>query len=507
MWRMRSVKFTDHPVLGDLQLDFCRDDRPVDTVIIAGENGVGKTAILESLYKITSHESFLPCDAEVVYENDGNCVSIKYDGDSSQFSFVHNLNSSENYAMGSREEKQLLSFSGIYSSVEVNFVSSPITSVTSLELDSDDVMRRERFSNELSTHIKQLFVDIQALDDADVVQYVKSNPDLKCKDVDAQPRIGRFRRAFTNIFSDLNYDHIANENGQKIVYFSKGGRLIPIDSLSSGEKQIVYRGCYFLKNKNALDDAFVFIDEPEISLHPLWQKKILNYYKAMFTNSSGVQISQIFVATHSPFIIHNEYRYNDKVVVLNSTSGGTVANDKPSYYSCDTISAVEDAFDSSLIVGGDRGVVYLEGPTDELYFNKAVDVFGVELPFDFKWIGRKDNNGNDINTGVKALNAAADYLAAHNPNFTVVCLFDFDANKPDRVLDSLDIAEFHSYEDKMSDYGKPNKIAKFDKMGMCEYICSLSYDKLKTVFANLKQEIDKISVIFDAGNGKRTSQD
>ncbi len=75
------------------------------------------------------------------------------------------------------------------------------------------------------------------------------------------------------------------------------------------------------------------------------------------------------------------------------------------------------------------------------------------------------------------------------------------------VLDPLDIAEFYSYEDKMGDYGKPNKIAKFDKMGMCEYICSLGCDELKTVFANLKQEIDKISVIFNTSNGKRVPRD
>lgn len=529
MWRIKRVKFINHPVLGDLQLDFCKNGRPVDTVIIAGENGVGKTAILESLYKITSRKSVLPCETEFMYEHDGVDVNVKYSGsDSSRLQLVQHLDTGRNYAFGSDEEKQIMSFGGIYSSVEVNFVSRPITSVTSLELDSDDTTHRERFSDELSTHVKQLLVDIQALDDADVVQYIKSNPDLKCKDVDAQPRISRFRQAFASMFSNLNYNHIANENGQKIVYFNKNGVLVPIDSLSSGEKQIVYRGCYLLKNKNALNDAFIFIDEPEISLHPLWQKKILNYYKAMSTNGDGTQMSQIFAATHSPFIIHNKYRYNDKVIVLSSEGDEIVVNDKPSYYTCDTVTAVEDAFDSGLIESGDKSVVYLEGPTDELYFNKTAAVFDMELPFDFKWIGYKDGNGNNVNTGVRALNAAASYLSSHNPNFTVVCLFDSDANKPDYdhanvhvrslghyessvhmlrgienalVLDGLDIAQFYSYEDKISDYGEPSRIGKFDKKGMCDYICSLGDDELKTILINLKKEIDKISDIFQTGNG------
>ena len=64
----------------------------------------------------------------------------------------------------------------------------------------------------------------------------------------------------------------------------------------------------------------VFLDEPEISLHPTWQKKILDYYKNIFTDDNSVQTSQIFVVTHSPFIIHNKNRKNDKVIVLSRNS-------------------------------------------------------------------------------------------------------------------------------------------------------------------------------------------
>lgn len=60
----------------------------------------------------------------------------------------------------------------------------------------------------------------------------------------------------------------------------------------------------------------MFIDEPEISLHPLWQQKVLDYYKAMFTDAAGVQTSQIFCVTHSPFVIHSNRRRDDKVIVM-----------------------------------------------------------------------------------------------------------------------------------------------------------------------------------------------
>lgn len=86
-------------------------------------------------------------------------------------------------------------------------------------------------------------------------------------------------------------------DGHKEIVFRKCGKEISIDALSSGEKQVVYRGCFLLKDANATRGAFVFIDEPEISLHPLWQQKVLDYYKAMFTDATGVQTSQIFCVT------------------------------------------------------------------------------------------------------------------------------------------------------------------------------------------------------------------
>ena len=47
MYKIREVTFTNHPVLGNLYLNFCDSDgKAVDTVIFAGENGNGKSTIL-----------------------------------------------------------------------------------------------------------------------------------------------------------------------------------------------------------------------------------------------------------------------------------------------------------------------------------------------------------------------------------------------------------------------------------------------------------------------------
>ena len=42
---------------------------------------------------------------------------------------------------------------------------------------------------------------------------------------------------------------------EKKILFKKNITLVPIDNLSTGEKQIVFRGAYLLKNINNLDGA------------------------------------------------------------------------------------------------------------------------------------------------------------------------------------------------------------------------------------------------------------
>ena len=55
MPRIKSIRIEGHPALGDLDLDFCGPDgRAVDTVILAGENGVGKSTVMGLLYSLIS---------------------------------------------------------------------------------------------------------------------------------------------------------------------------------------------------------------------------------------------------------------------------------------------------------------------------------------------------------------------------------------------------------------------------------------------------------------------
>lgn len=514
MFRVRKIKFEKHPFLGDLSLDFTGPNgNAVDTVIIAGENGVGKSTILDSMYGFFSMNPV--CDMTAEIELDSKLIRMRIWRESTHGFYSQAFDEEGKKILGPQN-----SFSAIFSDVEINFVARDINAVTSMSLDAEAKSRKS--NSTLPTTINQLLVDIEAQDAALIAESVKRNPDIAYKNMAIAEKMSRFKNAFSVIFDDLEYSNVENINGKKVVFFKKNDDKVSIDKLSSGEKEIVYRGCFLLKDINALNDPAVFIDEPEISLHPEWQKKIMDYYKAMFTDEKGVQTSQIFVATHSPFIIHNDRRYNDKVIVLSRTVEGKVEIlDKPDYYSCNSKEVIRDAF-NVVNENIDEPTVYLEGRTDEMYFNRALEVFKINSPYRFKWIGYLDSNGQEVNTGENSLDKAAHFMVAKDLPVKNVFLFDCDTRKEDKDknnvywrsikqyenvrkmnkgienaldLSSVDLTEFIQYKDKEGDYGVTNRIGEFKKMDFCKYICGLGDEELKKIFKNLKDIIDEINSI------------
>lgn len=289
MYKIKKITFIEHPILKNLSLNFCdANGDAVDTIIFAGENGTGKSTILNELYQIASHTISSDCDIEINDAKKDMVLHYRMQQhiNGNQYMYISDDNDI-NGMMISEKVKNKLPFNGIFSDVDINFHSNSISNVTSLTLDSIKGSRKSAES--LPTQIDQLIVDVQAEDDADIARAVKDNPSIPYEQIKVDERIPRFTKAFNRMFDNLTYSHVSTEKGRKVILFQKYGKNIPINNLSSGEKQIVYRGCFLLKDVNAINGAFVFIDEPEISLHPSWQTKVMDYYKGIFTNGNGQQ--------------------------------------------------------------------------------------------------------------------------------------------------------------------------------------------------------------------------
>ena len=403
MTKIVYMKFHDHPVLGDLELDFRGPDgKPADTVIFAGENGVGKSTIINFLYKLFTYSANEATD--VTLEQNGVETTYKFyvtqppGGGQPVYCVQGGCFQRPFYFSNYDRCISTFGFSVIYSDVDINFQAKQIRTTSSMTIDSSAESCKS--GNELPTTIKQLIIDI---DEQDAREF--RDAALR-KDGAAIPnkRIRRFSCAFEQMFPNMRFRRVAVEKEQKNVMFSKFGKEFSIDQLSSGEKQIVFRGCFLLKDVNATRGALVLIDEPEISLHPKWQMKILDYYKRIFTDGDGNQTSQMFVVTHSPFVIHNDTRCNDKVIVLSRDDDGNIkVDDRPSYYKCDSQQLVEDAFHISLF-NVDEKVVYTEGRTDKMYLDKANEILGRNPSYRVEWIGHfKGGSDKEENTARQPL--------------------------------------------------------------------------------------------------------
>jgi len=50
--KLKKIKFNNHEILNDLEVDFCDSNGiPLNTVVIIGNNGTGKTTLLKSLFE------------------------------------------------------------------------------------------------------------------------------------------------------------------------------------------------------------------------------------------------------------------------------------------------------------------------------------------------------------------------------------------------------------------------------------------------------------------------
>ena len=84
----------------------------------------------------------------------------------------------------------------------------------------------------------------------------------------------------------------------RVKMFGKDDMLLPIEKLSSGEKNWLLINFYLIFY--AKYSRLILIDEPEVSLHPEWLINFKDNVERIFEG----QDNQIIIATHSPSITY-----------------------------------------------------------------------------------------------------------------------------------------------------------------------------------------------------------
>lgn len=121
------------------------------------------------------------------------------------------------------------------------------------------------------------------------------------------PLLARVERFVDIVNSKFLYKSMAIDQEEGFTFRADDGRPIPAAGLSSGEQHELVLTYSLLFN--TVPGSLVMIDEPEISLHVVWQQQFISDLEKI----SEVVKMQFLIATHSPQIIN---KWWDRAVAL-----------------------------------------------------------------------------------------------------------------------------------------------------------------------------------------------
>ena len=285
--KIKKIKFNNHNVLKNLEVDFTDENgNPLDIIVFIGDNGTGKTQLLKSIVDVIEYLRIKVHAFQV--RKDGSGVEI-FDGLTTLV--MDRIDGFEAYSSHYISEKNNIEQELLLVWMPEELSIGRVHGTSRIRKDKTDLGGAGKlieYATEWQLEDVSDYI-IKLIDDA-----LYENMDKVSREV-----IADVCEEVNDIFKILDLDvklSGASAKKDKVPKFKNSlGDEFDIRSLSSGEKQLFFR-ILFLKRLN-VNNAIILIDEPETSLHPEWQRKIIEIYKQIGENN------QLILATHSPFIV------------------------------------------------------------------------------------------------------------------------------------------------------------------------------------------------------------
>ena len=311
--KIEKVCISNYKNLKNLKMNFEKEGKVLDLVVLAGINGSGKTRILESIKDY--FESYIDIQAIKIINNlqiffekeEKECIdkigSEKYFYSALKYFSLNdkkeNLNDSSYLVI----KKNLLILPKIiYVPTEINFQKMDVASTT--------LVQEYNFINIVNTN---LIKDIPSYIATKMISAMLKNKNEKVGDVQKKV-FDEINEIFEILDIDVKAEDISQDGKNMPIFENSSGDKFDINELSSGEKQLFLR-TLAIKMLNP-ENSIILIDEPELSLHPKWQQRIVDVYKKIGKNN------QIIIATHSPHILGSVKKEN--IMLLDKDGEGKI---------------------------------------------------------------------------------------------------------------------------------------------------------------------------------------
>lgn len=237
--KLKHIHIDAYKVFNDFDIDFCHADKIQNLIVITGVNGNGKTTLLR----------------DVIYGDDSagkpkGCVTIDNNGNEETF-VLPTTPSSEAY-------KQAFSKVIFYK--------------------ADDKSSVSQLQKEILRYVDK-FVYVEGKTSFEAYRTIQSLIEDIFSGFNLQVR-----------FKGINED-------KQLIFINQNDEEFGIEGLSSGEQQILSK--VFPLFTDSMKGHVILIDEPEDSLHPSWQTRLIPILRRCAKSND----CQIILATHSPQII------------------------------------------------------------------------------------------------------------------------------------------------------------------------------------------------------------
>ena len=327
--KIKNLHIKEYNGLENLDINFESEGKVLDLVVLVGINGSGKTRVLESIRYWFEMFRSKAVNVELFYEeneievleslmNNEGLTKIEKEAQKDieftdclrnikfyNYDYRHNKIENRNYnsKIISRSFEKLKIFPKIiYVPTEINF---------------EKIKKAQ-------TNLKKEYSFINIVDSyeiKDIPSYIATRIS-KVANEEENLTMGQVRKKvfaeINGIFEILELDvklsEISKDENSMPIFTDSSGKKFGINELSSGEKQLFLRtlAIKMLEPENSI----IMIDEPELSLHPKWQQKIIDVYKKIGKNN------QIILATHSPHILGSVEK--ESIILLVKNKNGVV---------------------------------------------------------------------------------------------------------------------------------------------------------------------------------------
>ena len=320
--KIEKVHIKNIKGIKDLELSFRKDNEILDVIVLAGVNGSGKTTILESIKDFFNNTNinydepeksnvnldifFEDFEKNNIEEAEKNCKD-KYEHKLQDF--FRALKSYEYSRKNNNEYYDNLIAKRFENPPKIIYVPAE-NKFEEIQTYSTTLSREYKFINIINSNVIR-----------DIPSYIATRrnylatieEDLTMKEI-TNKVVNEINSIFDILELDVKLKGFSKDEKTMPIFENSAGEEFDINDLSSGEKQLFLRtlSIKMLEPKNSI----ILIDEPELSLHPKWQQRIIEVYKKIGENN------QIIIATHSPHILGSVS--NENIFILYRDEKGKI---------------------------------------------------------------------------------------------------------------------------------------------------------------------------------------